>query len=69
MDKSPSNLIWRKSTLSGTNNDDCVEVANLPSGGQAVRDSKNPNGPMLNFTHTEWRTFIINVKNGEFDRK
>ncbi|MEU8039322.1 DUF397 domain-containing protein [Streptosporangium sp. NPDC049078] len=67
MDQTRPNLTWRKSTLSGTNNDDCVEVANLPGGNQAVRDSKNPNGPMLNFTHTEWRAFITNVKNGRFD--
>ncbi|MEV4748280.1 DUF397 domain-containing protein [Streptosporangium sp. NPDC049248] len=69
MDKSPSNLIWRKSSLSGTNNDDCVEVANLPGGGRAVRDSKNPNGPMLNCTFNEWRAFIGGVKNGEFDQR
>ncbi|MFF5111785.1 DUF397 domain-containing protein [Streptosporangium sp. NPDC000509] len=69
MDKSPSNLTWRKSTLSGTNNDNCVEVANLPGGNRAVRDSKNPNGPMLNFTFDEWRAFIGGVKNGEFDQR
>ncbi|MEU8039323.1 DUF397 domain-containing protein [Streptosporangium sp. NPDC049078] len=60
-------LTWYKSTLSGVNTDDCVEVANLPCGDRAVRDSKNPNGPMLNFTHTEWRAFITNIKTGQFD--
>ncbi|MER6175560.1 DUF397 domain-containing protein [Streptosporangium sp. NPDC001681] len=61
-------LKWRKSTLSGTNNDNCVEVANLPSGGRAVRDSKDPNGPMLSFTFDEWHGFIGGVRNGEFDQ-
>ncbi|WP_157594298.1 DUF397 domain-containing protein [Streptosporangium amethystogenes] len=46
----------------------CVEVADLPSGGQAVRDSKAPNGPMLNFTRTEWQAFIDSVKDHRFGR-
>ncbi|MEU3166054.1 DUF397 domain-containing protein [Streptosporangium sp. NPDC006930] len=53
MDQTRPNLTWRKSTLSGANTDNCVEVANLPGGNRAVRDSKNPNGPMLNFTFDE----------------
>lgn len=55
MDQSNPDLTWRKSTLSGTNNDNCVEVASLPGGGRAVRDSKNPDGPMLRFTPTSGR--------------
>jgi hypothetical protein len=57
-------LAWRKSTESL--NGDCVEVAPLPSG-VAVRDSKNPAGPMLEFTHSEWRAFIAGANKGEFD--
>lgn len=33
----------------------------------AVRDSKNPEGHVLFFTHDEWRAFVAGVKNGEFD--
>ncbi|MER6829779.1 DUF397 domain-containing protein [Streptosporangium sp. NPDC000563] len=69
MDKSLSNLTWRKSTLSGTNNDNCVEVANLPGGNRAVRDSKNPNGPVLKFAFDEWHAFIGGVKKGRFDQR
>ncbi|MEU0483188.1 DUF397 domain-containing protein [Streptosporangium sp. NPDC006013] len=65
MDQSTQNLTWYKSTLSGTNNDNCVEVANLFSGGRAVRDSKNPNGPTLSFTPHAWRTFITDIKNSK----
>ncbi|MEU3166055.1 DUF397 domain-containing protein [Streptosporangium sp. NPDC006930] len=67
MEQNTHNLVWCKSTLSGANTDNCVEIANLPGGNRAIRDSKNPNGPILNFTHTEWRAFITNVKNGRFD--
>lgn len=58
---------WRKSSRSGGNGGQCVEVArNLP-GAVAVRDSKNPQGPALVFTPDEWRTFIEGVKAREFD--
>lgn len=63
-----SSLIWRKSARSGGQGGACVEVAELPDGGAAVRDSKNPNGPQLVFTHAEWQAFIGGVKDGEFDR-
>lgn len=58
---------WRKSTYSGPNSDDCVEVADLPVAGKAVRDSKNPNGLILTFTATEWATFVHSIKTGELD--
>ncbi|WP_419197636.1 DUF397 domain-containing protein [Microbispora hainanensis] len=47
--------LWRKSSISGDNGGQCVEVAtNLP-GTVAVRDSKDPGGPKLLFTPTEWQ--------------
>jgi hypothetical protein len=58
---------WRKSSWSGGNGGDCVEVArNLP-GAVAVRDSKDPGGPKLVFTPDEWRVFTAGVTAGEFD--
>jgi hypothetical protein len=56
--------VWRKSTLSGKNG--CVEVA-LVAGHLAVRDSKDPQGPVLLFTPAEWAAFVGGVRNGEFD--
>jgi hypothetical protein len=56
--------IWRKSSYSGSNGGDCVEVAALPDQGLAVRDSKDPDGPKLTFTRAEWRTFTAAVKAG-----
>lgn len=62
-----SSAIWRKSTRSGDNGGDCVEVAvNLP-GIVAVRDSKDPGGSVFIFTPNEWRAFIGGVRDGEFD--
>ena len=49
---------WRKSTRSGGNGGDCVEVAlNLP-GIVAVRDSKDPAGPAITFSPAAWDTFL-----------
>lgn len=47
-------------------NGDCVEVR-LSDGAVQVRDSKNPEGPTLEFTVTEWQVFTSAVKDGEFD--
>lgn len=66
MDRSNHPLVWQKSTFSGQN-DNCVEIAPLPSGGRAVRDSKNPHGPHLTFTAGEWQAFMLGLRAGEFD--
>ena len=58
---------WHKSTRSGGNGGNCVEVAtNLP-GIVAVRDTKNRNGGTLIFTRAEWAAFLAGTKDGEFD--
>lgn len=56
--------VWRKSTYSGNNG--CVEVA-FVDGQVGVRDSKDPEGPMLVFTAHEWEAFLAGVGNLEFD--
>lgn len=58
---------WRKSSRSGSNGGNCVEVArNLPEV-VAVRDSKNPEGPKLVFAPDSWRRFTDEMKSGEID--
>lgn len=55
--------VWRTSSYSGTQGN-CVEVAtNLP-GLVAVRDSKDPGGPMLVFAAGEWAAFVGPIKIG-----
>jgi len=56
-----SKLRWRKSSHS-SNQGNCVEVAAVPDGGRAVRDSKNRGGPVLTFTHDAWAAFVSRVK-------
>lgn len=59
-----SQAVWRKSPESFSG--DCVEVA-AAEDTVAVRDSKDPNGPVLAFSRSEWRAFVRGAKNGEFD--
>jgi hypothetical protein len=66
MDASQSTLMWRKASASKSNGS-CVELAPLSNGGVAVRDSKNPEGPMLRFTPAEWSAFAHGWTTGEFD--
>jgi Domain of unknown function (DUF397). len=53
---------WRKSSYSGGNGAACVEVNGDIPGVVAVRDSKNPDGPILAFTPAEWRAFLTELK-------
>jgi uncharacterized protein DUF397 len=46
-------IIWRKSKRSNGSGGDCVEVADLPDGTCAVRDSKQPTSPALTVTVAE----------------
>ena len=60
-----ASAMWTKAQRSnGTSN--CVLVrynGNLVQ----VRDSKSPDGPVLEFTTPEWRAFIGGARDGEFD--
>jgi len=64
VDRSPERWQWHKSSHSGTNG--CVEVA-VAKDGIAVRDSKDPGGPVLRFTTGEWEAFLAGARDGEFD--
>jgi Domain of unknown function (DUF397) len=58
---------WRKSSYSGNGGGNCVEVASNMSGIVAVRDSKNPDGPVLTVETAGWREFVADVKAGRHD--
>jgi hypothetical protein len=57
-----SRLNWRKASYSGTNGGGCVEVATNMPGIVAVRDSKNPHGPVLLVSRDEWADFITRLR-------
>lgn len=55
---------WRKSTYSGGNGGNCVEVARSLPRIVAVRDSKHPDGPRLVTSPAAWQAFTASVKAG-----
>ena len=61
---------WRTSSFTDTgtgNGGTCVEVAALPDGRVAVRNSNHPDAGAVFFTRAEMHAWIKGVKTGEFD--
>ncbi len=52
-----ADLAWFKSSYSGSNGGDCIEVATEPETIH-VRDSKDKSGPALAFTAEAWSAFV-----------
>ncbi|MGK5533281.1 DUF397 domain-containing protein [Streptomyces sp. URMC 129] len=52
---------WRKSSYSGVENANCLEVADRYPAGVPVRDSKCSDGPALVFPATGWAAFVSAV--------
>lgn len=57
---------WRKAKASGAQGN-CVEVAKLPNGDIAMRNSRDTQGPALIYTRAEIAAFLAGAKDGEFD--
>jgi hypothetical protein len=53
---------WRTSSYSGGNGGTCVEVADNLPGVIAVRDSKDPEGPVLRFSRGDWSAFVVGIR-------
>ncbi|WP_329381818.1 DUF397 domain-containing protein [Streptomyces sp. NBC_01716] len=53
----PPALDWFKSSYSGSDGGDCVEIAVTPTTVH-IRDSKTAPGPVLHVPNGPWRTFI-----------
>lgn len=69
--------LWRESSHCGSRSE-CVEVTvtfdtsaapHKAGSGKLylMRNSKDPDGPVLAFTEAEWEAFVLGVKDGEFD--
>lgn len=53
--------VWRKSSYSGDNGGQCVEIATNP-GWAAVRDSKDPAGGTLDLPSHTWDSLRAAIK-------
>jgi Domain of unknown function (DUF397) len=58
-------LVWLKAR-SSTVNGQCVEIASSANK-VAIRDSKDPDGPILVYASAEFRAFLDSARNGQFD--
>jgi hypothetical protein len=61
-----SDVRWQKSRHSNPNGA-CVELAAVPGGEIAMRNSRFPVGPVLLYTQAEITAFLAGAKDGEFD--
>jgi len=56
---------WRRSSRCA--NGTCLEVA-FDSESVYLRDSKDPDGPVLQFSHSAWRDLVGDIKASDFTR-
>ncbi|MEU1893137.1 DUF397 domain-containing protein [Streptomyces pristinaespiralis] len=61
-DHTPS---WRKSSYSGGNSGECLEVDAAHPSAVPVRDSKRPSGPAVAFGPAAWAAFSTAVRTGD----
>lgn len=59
-----ASLTWRKSSYSQGGGNQCVEVAVMP-GAVAIRDSKNPTGPVHIISRDDFRDLVARIKRGD----
>lgn len=57
---------WHKSRRSNPSGN-CVEMAKLPTGQIAVRNSRYPQGPVLVYTRDEIAALLLGARDGDFD--
>lgn len=62
-----TNAVWRKAAASGGNGGGCFEFAEAGADVIALRDSKDPEGPVLLYTRHELWCMLEGAKAGEFD--
>ncbi|MFH8758094.1 DUF397 domain-containing protein [Streptomyces atroolivaceus] len=58
---------WRKSSHSNQDGGACIEIADDFAAVVPVRDSKNPQGPVLTFSADRWASFVSAVRDGVVD--
>ncbi len=58
---SADDVKWRRSSRSSASGSNCVEVGEV-AGVLAVRDSKDPAGPVLRFERGAWSAFVAGLR-------
>ncbi|MEW2515157.1 DUF397 domain-containing protein [Streptomyces sp. NPDC046870] len=58
--RTPDSLAWFKSSYSGSQGGDCLEVATTPTTIH-IRDSKNTPGPALAVSPATWTRFLDGI--------
>jgi hypothetical protein len=59
-----NSLTWVKSSYSGSQGGNCIEVAADRRGQVLVRDTKDREGAVLGFREAPWRRFATEIKAG-----
>lgn len=52
----------------GCESSGCIEVAETKGGDVLLRDSKDPDGPVLHFSRQEWDAFAAGIRAGDLDQ-
>jgi hypothetical protein len=65
-DRRLDGVAWRKSQHSNPSGN-CVEIAGLPDGTVAIRNSRYPTGPALLCAPADFSAFLAGARDGEFD--
>ena len=60
-------VTWRKSSRSGGDSPQCVEVGTSAYSCVAIRDSKHPDGPAHVVRPEAFRALVTRVKRGDLD--
>ena len=65
-DAERATLVWVKARASSSYGQ-CVQIASVPDGRVAMRDSKDPDGPILLYARAEFKAFLDGALKGDFD--
>ncbi|MCA1707841.1 MAG: DUF397 domain-containing protein [Actinobacteria bacterium] len=60
---------WVRATVCGPDGGNCVEVNSSGAGWVALRDSKQPDSPILVVSDAEWHCFVTATRTSQYDKE